>query len=65
MRQLASARNYIKEVSSMEFECGKITCEECMPDSPHDWCCKRECGEHEFCRGCEYWNKRISSTKRC
>ena len=45
----------------MEFGCkNRTTCEECMPNSPYDWCCREECGEHEFCRGCEYWNKRIS-----
>lgn len=26
------------------------SCEECMKDAPHDYCCKLECGEHEFCR---------------
>ena len=29
------------------------SCEECMKDAPHDYCCKLECGEHEFCRGCQ------------
>ena len=28
-------------------------CEECMKDAPHDYCCELECGEHEFCRGCQ------------
>ena len=28
-------------------------CKECMKDAPHDYCCKLECGEHEFCKGCE------------
>lgn len=28
-------------------------CEECMKDAPYDYCCKFECGEHEFCRGCQ------------
>ena len=30
-----------------------MSCEECMSDAPHDYCCKCECGEHEFCRECE------------
>lgn len=30
-----------------------MTCEECMKDAPHDYCCKHECGEHEFCSGCD------------
>lgn len=30
------------------------SCENCMKDSPHPYCCKLECGEHEFCRGCEH-----------
>ncbi len=29
-----------------------ITCEECMYDAPYHYCCKCECGEHEFCRNC-------------
>ena len=29
------------------------TCAECMKDAPYHWCCRMECGEHEFCRGCE------------
>ena len=29
------------------------SCEECMKDAPYDYCCKLECGEHEFCRGCQ------------
>ena len=29
------------------------SCKECMKNAPHDYCCKLECGEHEFCRGCQ------------
>ena len=29
------------------------SCDECMKDAPHDYCCELECGEHEFCRGCQ------------
>lgn len=29
-----------------------MTCERCMYDAPYRWCCKLECGEHEFCRNC-------------
>ena len=28
-------------------------CDECMKDAPYRYCCKTECGQHEFCRGCE------------
>ena len=28
------------------------SCEECMKDAPYEYCCKFECGEHEFCREC-------------
>lgn len=28
-------------------------CKECMHDAPHEYCCKIECREHEFCKGCE------------
>lgn len=31
-----------------------MTCEECMEGAPFRWCCKTECGEHEFCRNCQY-----------
>ena len=30
------------------------SCNECMKGSPYRFCCKDECGEHEFCRGCTY-----------
>lgn len=29
------------------------SCEECMKDAPYEYCCKLECGEHEFCRRCQ------------
>lgn len=25
-----------------------------MKEAPFRWCCKFECGEHEFCRNCQY-----------
>ena len=28
------------------------SCDECMHDAPFQWCCKQECGEHAFCKGC-------------
>ena len=28
-------------------------CNECMFDAPYEYCCKVECNEHEFCRGCK------------
>ena len=31
-----------------------LACEECMKGAPYIFCCKRECGEHELCRGCTY-----------
>lgn len=34
-----------------------MTCEECMKGAPFRWCCKIECGEHEFCRGCQYLSR--------
>ena len=33
-------------------------CNECMKGSPYRFCCKDECGEHEFCRGCTYRDNR-------
>ena len=46
-----------KDIKTMRFE-GYVwrvfmKCNECMKDAPYDFCCKVECGEHEFCRGCE------------
>lgn len=29
-------------------------CKKCMEGAPYNFCCKYECGEHEFCRGCKY-----------
>lgn len=37
------------------------SCEECMKDAPYEYCCKFECGEHEFCRGCQ----KAGYEKRC
>lgn len=31
------------------FEC---KCDECIINAPYRFCCKKECGEHEFCKGC-------------
>lgn len=28
-------------------------CKKCMGDAPYLFCCKIECGEHGFCKGCE------------
>ena len=33
-------------------------CSECMKGSPYRFCCKDECGEHEFCRGCTYRDRK-------
>lgn len=30
------------------------SCKECMEGAPYSYCCKIECGQHEFCRGCKY-----------
>jgi len=32
-------------------------CEKCMFDAPYKWCCKRECGEHVFCKDCNVKSK--------
>ena len=37
-----------------------LVCEECMKGAPYAFCCKRECREHEFCRGCSYVSKNNS-----
>lgn len=33
-----------------DFKCKKC---QAYHDFPYDYCCLYECGEHEFCRGCE------------
>lgn len=38
-----------------------MNCNECMNGAPYKFCCKLECGEHEFCRNCSY----ISNNKYC
>lgn len=38
-----------------------MTCNECMKGSPYKFCCRLECGEHEFCRNCSY----VSNNKYC
>lgn len=30
------------------------SCKECMEGAPYNYCCKIECGQYEFCRGCKY-----------
>lgn len=41
------------------------SCENCMKDAPNPYCCKLECGEHEFCRGCVIMdNKNVESAKK-
>ena len=34
-----------------------MTCNDCMEGSPYKFCCKLECGEHEFCRNCSFTSK--------
>ncbi len=39
------------------IECENKNCNECMKDASYSYCCKLECGEHEFCRKCILYNK--------
>lgn len=34
-----------------------MNCNDCMDGAPYKFCCKLECGEHEFCRNCSYTSK--------
>lgn len=38
----------------MKEDCNKL-CKECATENkfPYIYCCLLECGEHEFCRGCQ------------
>lgn len=36
-------------------------CQSCMEGAPYSYCCRLECGEHEFCRGCNISKKPIPS----
>lgn len=38
-------------------------CNTCMAGAPYSYCCKSECGEHEFCRNCDYTNPSKNNTK--
>ena len=40
--------------TSVTYSIDKTTdiCKACMFDAPHEYCCKIECGEHDFCRHC-------------
>lgn len=45
-----------------ECKCNKtVSCDECMKDAPYHWCCKLECGEHEFCKECEWFENNTKS----
>lgn len=33
----------------------RTTCVRCMAGAPYHQCCRLECHQHEFCRGCQ-WN---------
>ena len=47
----------INENIDMSGDCKGLNqnniCKECMSDAPHEYCCKIECREFEFCKGCE------------
>ena len=36
-------------------------CKECMYDTPYPYCCKYECGEHEFCKDCNAKSKDLKN----
>lgn len=40
-------------------------CKKCMSDAPYYWCCKRECGQHEFCKDCTAKSKGNRMTFKC
>lgn len=33
-------------------------CGVCMIAAPYPYCCRKECGSHEYCKGCAYEEKR-------
>lgn len=33
-------------------------CGICMIAAPERYCCRKECGKHEYCKGCSYEEKR-------
>ena len=45
---LLEAYNYAISI----LQNGIILCDDCMYDAPHGYCCKLECGDHDFCDGC-------------
>lgn len=40
------------------------SCKACMKGAPYNMCCRDECGEHEFCRGCYFRHKIAEMEKR-
>lgn len=38
-------------------------CNECMPDAPHEWCCKNQCGQFAYCENCKASSR--EGTKLC
>lgn len=39
-----------EEINEENNDC---KCKNCIIDAPYTFCCKIECGEHEFCKGCD------------
>lgn len=37
-----------------------IDCFDCMFDAPYWYCCRLECGEHEFCRDCKAESAKVT-----
>lgn len=37
-----------------KMKCKNIKCSDCMQGAPYPFCCHKECGEHEFCKGCNF-----------
>jgi hypothetical protein len=45
----------MSELKACPYDAQSIQdCQVCMSDAPHAYCCKLECREHEFCRGCTW-----------
>lgn len=41
----------------------RTTCARCMAGAPYHQCCRLECHQHEFCRGCQ-WNPDLEGGDR-
>lgn len=61
-RTVRACRKYTYDFSfsePTEVDCETTDCKTCMKGAPYDYCCRKECREHEFCKECKFYNRLI------